>query len=180
MRSQDGGLTTCQTAVSVAQTWLYMKFHLSAAWSILQWHVNFLSQKHCCYLVSFINVSLSMIRCKSQHKELSMFCCYMRWFLSLLSSSHTSTSPVSSYYCLSFTFTFCVQLPWSKCRSLGRPASGLVGPELWEVFFIKKEKFVLVQLSGDLWHYCTSGGIRYLAISERDTSLMARTYQENE
>lgn len=74
IRSQDGGLNTCQTAVSVAQTWLYMKFHLSPDWSILQWHVNFLCQNcHCC-LLSFITVSLKMIMCKSQHKELSTFC----------------------------------------------------------------------------------------------------------
>lgn len=35
-RSRDGGVTTCQTAVSAAQTWPYTEFHPSPVCSVLQ------------------------------------------------------------------------------------------------------------------------------------------------
>lgn len=43
----------------------------------------------------------------------------------------------------------------AQVLSLGPPAFGsghLLGPELWEVFFTKKEKFVLLRLPGHLGH----------------------------
>lgn len=156
MRSQGGGLTMCQTAVSVAQTWLYTKSHLSPDWSILQWHMNFLCQTPHCRLVSFINVLLRMITCKSQHKELSAFCSPQ------LLKEMVFISPVQPTYqhipgellLLPVIHILCASAT-AQVQSLGPPAfrSGrLLGPELWEAFFTKKEKFVFLWLPRVLGH----------------------------
>lgn len=150
IRSQDGGLTTCQTAVSMAQTEHYVKFYfpLTAAFCS---DVDFLCQKcHCC-LVSFISVSLIMITCKSQHKELGTFC--SPWLLKEM----VFISPIQLAY-----QHIPRQLLWppvihilSTSAMAGPPAfrSGhLLRPELWGMSFTEKLKIVIVWLLTGLGH----------------------------